>query len=382
MLQDIGVTVLRQVPKHVLLGLASGAYSLHGGVVREFGGRIVAHLIQPGVASTVSGVVPGIGWIADAFQSYELWRMGLTLGRVQSQVSTVLKLATATTAISGLGVAVGIASYVALSRQVSAIGEAVRRVEAQTKRTNQFLDATHYGELQAALDDLRHAKDATSERTITDCLQSAKGQFAKIFHRAQSLWPQVESIADASALEESANVAMTGQALAMSELGEHEMALADFALHRSQWRELARTWCRQRVLREDPQRLLAPELRGAIPARELVRLMDFADLDGADSPRGIDWIDDLRDRQSKASRLKLPSFADETPALTFAQRLVARDDLLGATESHLGELARYGMSVRQFEALISKPSIAEGDTSPLWVVDRQMLDSATQPVAT
>ena len=62
-----GLSVARAIPKEALLGLISGSYSLHGGVVRDVGGRIVAHLAMP---STMVSAIPGMGWVADAFQSY------------------------------------------------------------------------------------------------------------------------------------------------------------------------------------------------------------------------------------------------------------------------------------------------------------------------
>jgi hypothetical protein len=62
-------SVSRVIPKDTMLGLITGAYSLHGGVVRDLGGRIVAHLATP---ATGLNLVPGLNWVADAFLSSTL----------------------------------------------------------------------------------------------------------------------------------------------------------------------------------------------------------------------------------------------------------------------------------------------------------------------
>jgi len=392
MFENIGITVLRQIPQEVLLGLVTGSNKLHGGVVRDMGGRIVAHLVEPGAktalnASTLVSALPGMGWVADAYQAYQLHDMGLKLVQVQNQLGTVMRVATAATALSGLGVVVGIANLAVLSRQIKAVGDAVQRVEAQTKRTNRFLDASHYGDLQSALDNLRHAREASSPAIATNWLQSAKTQFARIFHRAQTLWPKAETVDEALALEESACVAMSGHALAMSELQEHATAAADFAMHRAQWRALAREWCQTHVLRADPQRLLQGEASAGISARDLVNLMDFTQTDAESAPRGIDWIDDLRARPVSSSWAPkmLSSRKDDGPEIAFALRLLARDEILGATHAHLNLLAQRRVSASAFEAMVQQArteALASGDDErPLWVIPTMAAAAATQPVA-
>jgi hypothetical protein len=47
MLSELGLTVSRMVPEHLVPGFLSGAYSLHGGVVRHPGGQIVSNLAMP-----------------------------------------------------------------------------------------------------------------------------------------------------------------------------------------------------------------------------------------------------------------------------------------------------------------------------------------------
>jgi hypothetical protein len=62
-----GWILTRGIPYETLIGLATGQYTLHGGVIRwavgtERAGQIVRHLIIP-AGTNLSNVVPGLGFI-------------------------------------------------------------------------------------------------------------------------------------------------------------------------------------------------------------------------------------------------------------------------------------------------------------------------------
>lgn len=67
-----GLTLSRTIPADVALGLLTGSYSLHGGVIRwaagtEHAGQIVRHLIpasQPALGMLPFSVIPGVGQVA------------------------------------------------------------------------------------------------------------------------------------------------------------------------------------------------------------------------------------------------------------------------------------------------------------------------------
>ena len=67
MLTDLGLTVARNIPVETWAGIATGLYKLHGGVVRDLSGRIIAHLALP--ASTALSAVPGLGLLGSAINT-------------------------------------------------------------------------------------------------------------------------------------------------------------------------------------------------------------------------------------------------------------------------------------------------------------------------
>jgi len=58
-LSELGLTVARSLPPETLSGLASGAYKLYGGVVRNAGGQIVSHLVASNATQSLTGLIPG-----------------------------------------------------------------------------------------------------------------------------------------------------------------------------------------------------------------------------------------------------------------------------------------------------------------------------------
>lgn len=73
MLPGLGLTVLRQIPVEYLGGILTGAYSLHGGVIRDGGGRILAHLISGGATDALLELIPGASTISSAIANGQLY---------------------------------------------------------------------------------------------------------------------------------------------------------------------------------------------------------------------------------------------------------------------------------------------------------------------
>lgn len=70
MLDSLGLVVSRVVPPEALSGLLSGTLSLHGGVVRDTAGRIVAHLAMP-AATSAFNAMPGMGLLSSLITNYQ-----------------------------------------------------------------------------------------------------------------------------------------------------------------------------------------------------------------------------------------------------------------------------------------------------------------------
>lgn len=343
-----GIGVERVIPLNTMMGLLSGTYSLHGGVVRDMGGRIVAHLATSGMSSTVTSLVPGLGWIADAFQTYQLHRMGLTLDRVEQQLGTVMQLSQAAVALSGLGVVVSLGGFAFLNAKLSRLEATLGRIERETRKTNRVLEAIRYSELKGAMDHLRHAQDTLDPQTRRDLLMLAKDQFGRMAHQYARLWLDADTLDELTAIDDGHLLAMVGHSLCTSALGMAESATDDFKRHRADWRHAARAYLGERVLGEAPQRLLHHRYVDSLPAQDLIELLDFVH----GTRKGIDWVDHLRRRESDASLWRLPSFDAEASALAFARRLVAKDQVLAGYEAHFAHLAERGLSALEFQRLV------------------------------
>ena len=357
-----GLLVARAIPKEALLGLISGSYSLHGGVVRDVGGRIVAHLAMP---STMVSAIPGMGWVADAFQSYQLRDIGLSLSRVEGQLSTVMQLSTATVALSGLNVVVSIAGFAFLARKLSEVNKRLGQIEKATRKIQSTLDSVRDGRLQGAIDGLRQASLTVAPATRHGLLMQSKQVFGQLVPEYTSLWRRDPSLETIEALDDCYTIAMVGNTLSMSELDDPAMAHQEFERDRLAWQRLAQEYCRDSVLRDNPERLLHHKHLVAMPSNALIGLLDFAH----GSERKSAWIDDLRQMEANASILRLPSFASEDSSLQFARKLVAKDAVLEGYSAHFAFLSGRGIRASAFEAHVGQLTRDAGDAGPVWICE-------------
>ena len=357
-----GLSVARAIPKDALLGLINGSYSLHGGVVRDVGGKIVAHLAMP---STMVSAVPGMGWVADAFQTYQLREIGLSLTRVEGQLATVMQLSMATVALSGLNVVVSIAGFAFLARKLSEVNRRLGQIEKATRKIQSTLDAVRYGRLQGAIDGLRHASLATVPATKHALLMQSKQVFGQLVPEYTSLWRSDPSLETIEALDDCYTIAMVGHALSMSELDDTGVAHAEFERDHLAWRRLAQEYCRDSVLRDNPERLLHHKYLAIMPSNALIGLLDFAH--GSD--RKLAWIDDLRQMEADASILRLPSFASEDSSLQFARKLVAKDAVLQGYSAHFAFLAERGIRASAFEDRVGQLFRDVSGAGPIWICE-------------
>ena len=105
MLTELGLTVSRQIPFEHLGGVLSGAYTLHGGVLRNAGGQIVAQLVSGGPASALTSLVPGLNTLSSLGANFQLYSLGRDVAAIQSTLTDVLNVATVGAVLSGLGLA-------------------------------------------------------------------------------------------------------------------------------------------------------------------------------------------------------------------------------------------------------------------------------------
>jgi hypothetical protein len=335
MLTDLGFTVLRQIPLEYLTGVARGLYSLHGGVLRDHAGRIVAHLATPEVGAVI-GSVPGLNVVANVVQAYQLHDLS-------QNVQKVLAVSLAGTALSGLGLATSLAGFAYMSRKLTSIERRIAEVK-------DWLMSTCEGQLRAAVADLGHAASASDGETRRLLTMSAKTTFASLAHHYRSQAAGSKSLNELEISEDYSVTALLGAVMCTSDLGLHDSAVDDFSAYRQKWIEVARAQLHRVLDLDNASRLLDGRYADAMPASQLVAILDFARND----PRGLNWIDDLRRGYGRGTALTSGIRAVSDESLLYARRLIARAEVLSSYEEHFRVLAARRMSSSDFTGLVKR----------------------------
>ena len=370
-----GISVSRAIPESALIGLLSGGYSLQGGVVRDMGGRIVAHMALP---TPMKAAVSGPSWVEDAFKTFRLENTGLALERVEIQVGAILKSSTDATALSGLGPVVSVGGFAFLSRKLDELNLTLGRIEQNSQQATQFRESMQHSQLEAAVVDLRHAIETTDSNTRHAYLMSSKNEFGRLIPQYARLLSKLNDLNELQSIDDGYLIAMIGRAQATSDLGMSQVALDDFTTNRLAWQNLARELCRSKSLKKEPQRLLHHRFLASMPTISLIKLLDFVH----QTPKGAEWLDELRKMESEASILRLPKFGSEDDELAFARKLVARDEVLSGFQSHLKFLHQHDIRSCDFQAKVKELIDAQTGSEPLWITHAEPILSKRPPKAT
>lgn len=335
MFGTIGLTVLREIPVQTVAGLLTGAYRLHGGVVRDAGGRIVAHLLATS-PDALKGIIPGVNVLSSLVGSGQAYLIARDVEEVKSMVTSVMAVSSAGAVLAGLGLVTNLAGTAFLSRKLDA-------VQSQLAHIERLLKDQHLSVLKGAVDNLRDAEHASDKETRKSMLISAKTDFSKSAHFYGSQFADPRSVEEVFALEDSFSLAMLGTAICLSELGMYGAAAADFEGHLDRWQETSRKHVNQHLIGGSALRLLKAEFVHELPARELVGILDFAN----HSAKGWAWIDDLR-RDKGTGPLWGPSDKNVKAGIKLASSLHAKNDVLEAFSAHLRFLDEKKLGIGKF----------------------------------
>lgn len=363
MLTDLGLTVVRQIPIDTIAGFASRAYTLHGGVVRDAGGRIVSHLVSSGAPSALASLAPGVQVLSSLLQSGQLWRLSKDVATLQTTVNTVLTVASAGAALSGLGLITSIAGFVYLSKRLAQVDVKLAEIARDTKDIKDWLASLQKSNLQFAIDNLRHAETANSKALRQDMLLQSKREFSTLSHLYKEQWARCRAVPEIQAVSELYTLAILGHATVCSDLGMTQEAANDLQVNCLDWSTQARLHVMTQLFTDRPDRLLGAEYVERLPSKTLAKLMDFAH----GTERGIDWLDDLRTgREKNSSVLDRVSTTDSARAFRIvgkgdslglvgmAEALAARSDALDATVAHYRFLDAKRVGATEFQRLLHK----------------------------
>ena len=362
MLTELGLTVSRQIPAEFLGGLLSGAYSLHGGVLRDGAGRIAAHLVSGGATSSLATLIPGVNTLSSLIANGQLYSLGRDVAEIQSTLTSVLNIASAGAALSGLGLVTSVVGFAFLHKRLVAMDKRLAELLDAVKDVKQTLMYQELANLRGAVKLMQHAEHAEAAEVRRGKLLQANEAFTKLIYFYGQQWDESKDVKQLPFIDDCYTLAFTGASLTNSELGMYEIASTEFEEHYQFWKKAAQLNIRSQLLNENSQRLLKDVTASVLPVRQLIKLMDFA----YDSKKGIDWIDDLRKLPSLTSRLpQIRGIPVKT--IEMANSLAARNDVLHATASHLELLGSKRISVSKFSMAIENERKRLDDAPALFV---------------
>ncbi len=334
----LGGTLIRQLPPDTLLGLATGQYTLHGGVIRyaagsDRGGQIVRHLLMPsdasGLGSLAHNLAPTLAQVVPALRD-----RATATARLLTTMNRTMALSELSLAVNSVGFGVLYAKLGQMDARLKAIAVDVRAVR-------DLLEQREHAELKSALDTVRKAaaivdRDVRREMILaaSQILSVKRTMFADQLAAADS--PEL-----AAAAEAYFTIAALGSARCFAEVGSLDLAAADLAQAAAHRVEHVRR-ISTRMIEDRRARLLFADFAEAMPAPLLCETLDFV----YDEARGVDWLDALRadlgpfypDAEAEASKGALAMLrgtaSDAGRRITAASRALVASDTDGTARAH------------------------------------------------
>lgn len=344
-----GFTLARSLPEGTVTGILTGAYKVYGGVVRDNGGRIVAHLVEGfnPLGALASPLAP-VNTAISVFNSIQLQRVGSKVAEVQDGVmklqaatSEILTLAKGTMLVSGLTLAVATASFLFLNRKLGKIDEKLDALRKEVRAIQEFLKLSELSHLRAALKTLASpGHDGEHARMMQ--LVGAQKTLLEIHEKYSELIGKVKTADELNAVEEYFTVTALGAALCAAELGLFEQAKGHLDDAHAGWRSACRRAVDEILLGAEPERFLQRRYADDVSFNELGGWVDFS----KGSTSGLAALDSIRRRPAAVTELardlvsRLPTRiksvlpwdsglnGEERRELSLLRRLTARDDVL------------------------------------------------------
>ncbi|MFV8780916.1 hypothetical protein ACNKU7_00715 [Microbulbifer sp. SA54] len=347
------LTLERSIPESVAMGVLSGKYSVHGGVIRDAGGRIVRHLIP--AASSALNPLGVLSAPFDIFNTFQLHNIAKT-------TQQLVQMSQATMALSGLNLAVSAVSFAVLYASLKKVENRVKEIDKKVTWIKTFLDTDRRASLLLAADELASLPTDIGHRThILHSSRESLGHAA--MHYSEHL-DQSDDLLEAMTYQHFFCTAFLMRARCSAELGMFDKAVAELGNGRKAWRQKSQRIASELVLGENPERFLEKKYVELLPSSQLATWMDFAH----NEDRGFEWIDNLRSRTSSSTFSRVKSlFSDsldknEQELITSMNNMVSRNSVLEGYESQYQFFLEHKLTPSEFDAgtqKISKESAIE-----------------------
>lgn len=339
--------VQRMVPQELLGKVYAGIAEVYGGTVREVKtGRILAELVE--VGASASGNPPGV--VASV---------------AEAASRRIIGIATASTALSGLTLAVSTAGFLFLTKKLSAIDGRLQEIQKDVKYIRSFLETRQRAELINAMNTLRDAKDARAESTREQLLIDSRQELGTLSHHYAIQLQEVEADAVFEAAEEYFSLAALGHAHCTAELGMANTATNDYRRSFETWSEAVTRYAKQHMLKDDPERFLGQRFAEIASVEQIATWMEQFT---GDAPAG-NWIDELRKRPAATSWWTTKPTAEDQSTVRLLDKLAARKRTMDGYTSQYQRLEEKQLRPSEFRATVDKLRPAEVIDGVVVVVD-------------
>lgn len=388
----LGMTVTREIPITALLGLATGQYTLHGGVIRwaagtPQAGQIVCHLLStsstPLSPFAALGILPRTEFLASAIPlAAAAMPIGVGIAAVGSVAATVvggismfntfkiLRVAKRIQALAEMNLAVSRAGFASLEQRLNQLESKFDELKVSVAAVLTLLHMEQRAELRIALDHLNRINlisDPDVRRELLVVSSAALGKIGLIYEQRLA---EAANATEAMISEEYYCIAMLAQARCYAELRELAMARRIIETTYERWRQLARHIITRFLFGANPEKFLASEFAADVSIIELAQWLDFTN----NTAKGLAWIDELRaksdawyyckeldvqpssrrmTRQVEQAELVQIHKTIRIPAL---QKLVSRDSVFETYVAQYALMEQHQLTAIEFERLLGSVS--------------------------
>ncbi|WP_036477364.1 hypothetical protein [Myxosarcina sp. GI1] len=302
-----GWEVSRVIPHDTIVGLITGQYKLHGGVIRwaagtSNAGQIVKHLMP--VASNSLNVIPGLNFVPgivaniqleqlkniNQFNTHQLMKLSGQIGLLSQATSQVLQIATGTALLSGLGLTVSCIGFASINKKLNTIDTTLKKIQQDVQAIKYFLESSERARLYAALHALLKIDNQTALEHRHTILHSSRNTLAEINMRYRELLSEANTIETAMTYEEYFSLTALAQVRCTAELEMLDIAHKEIEELVTFWQSQANRIAKELLIGDYPERFLATDFANDVSVTELVQWLDFI----YDENKGSCWIDELR----------------------------------------------------------------------------------------
>lgn len=339
------LTLERSIPESVAMGVLSGKYSVHGGVIRDAGGRIVRHLIP----AASSGLNP-LGFLSAPFDIFNTFQ----LRNIAKTTQQLVQMSQATMALSGLNLAVSAASFAVLYSSLKKVENRVKSIDKKVDWIKTFLDTDRRASLLLAADELSSLPIDKSHRN--HILHSSRERLGHASMHYLEHFDHSENLLEAMSYQHFFCTAFLMRARCSAELGMFDKAFSELKIGRRDWLNRGRRVASEMILGENPERFLQKDYVEILPSAKLVEWMEFSH----NEQNGLAWIDVLRSKNSESRLSGIKSIFSsglneiEKEQVTLMHNLTARDQVLDGYESQYQFYLENEITPSKFESEIRK----------------------------